>query len=197
MSRVVVVGKVIVDEIVGRSFVTIGGGAPQAAFGAAVVSEHAPLLVAVVGEDVRCDQELMRQLMATGADLGGVVFVDLPTPRYRIEIGGDDIPIHGEGTGFERWNDILEIELPLPVRPERRPTDVMHVLVERGGYADLRLARRWKAQSGGFLSFEPVILRDSPAEQYDAIREYIPLCDCISPDWHTACRIAQLPEEVR
>lgn len=196
-STILVVGKVLIDEFneKGRFRKSVGGGGPQAAFGSSVVlPEGKPLLVSLAGSDLGSSSELVDILKRTGANLSGVKFLDLTTPHFRITIDEDDVPKHEQGPGFENWSTILQTDYEIPGGHES--IDTMHVLIERGGFNDLRLARAWRksASPGSCLSFEPVILRESPQEDYNSFREIVSECDTVSPDWYTACRIAELPQ---
>mmetsp|Transcript_12985 Transcript_12985/g.39964 ORF Transcript_12985/g.39964 Transcript_12985/m.39964 type:complete len:334 (-) Transcript_12985:41-1042(-) len=208
--RIAIVGKVLIDEVVTHQQTglsedathtkvsverSVGGGGPQAAFGAAVVHSLPPVLVAVTGNDfLEAESEsLLDQLKAVGADLSRMQFCPMRTPTFRIVIE-DEIPHHEEGPGFENWDTILEVELNVP--DDYQTFSVLHVLLERSGYADLRLVRQWRARDENlFISMEPIILRGSPQEEYDSVRLLFCEFDLVSPDWHTACRVARLPEE--
>ncbi|KAJ8906177.1 hypothetical protein NDN08_002672 [Rhodosorus marinus] len=183
-STILVVGKVLIDEFneKGRLRRSVGGGGPQAAFGSSVVlPEGKPLLISLAGSDLGSSTELVDILRRTGANLSGVKILDLITPHFRITIN-DDVPEHEEGPGFENWLTMLQTDYEIPSGHES--IDTMHVLIERGGFNDLRLARAWRknASPGSFLSFEPVILRESPQEDYNSFRAIVSECDTVSPD---------------
>lgn len=195
--KVLVFGKLIIDTVPSRQCGrTIGGGGSQACLGVTLGHGHSCLL-AVVGTDVMRDDTLTMQLQATGADMSKlIVRPEIKTPRYVITYDANEKPAFEEAAGFEFWDTILEMDMmPHLDLAEYKNVEVLHVLVEHGGHSELRTALQlYKSKyPSAILSFEPIIIQNSPQHLYELIPPYLVHGHVVSPDLHTALRVAQLP----
>eukprot|EP00182_Erythrolobus_australicus_P005933 CAMPEP_0185834616 /NCGR_PEP_ID=MMETSP1353-20130828/5776_1 /TAXON_ID=1077150 /ORGANISM="Erythrolobus australicus, Strain CCMP3124" /LENGTH=317 /DNA_ID=CAMNT_0028533077 /DNA_START=228 /DNA_END=1178 /DNA_ORIENTATION=+ len=202
----VVCGRIVIDQVTGfRSRATIGGGAPQALFGAcavgrASVSPDTIGLLSWLGAEVLEErsaesEDLMQQLRSTQGCLEGVR--SLPphwvTPRYEICYDSNEVPQFTELAGFDRWAQ----QLALPFTDNCVPSKycqarLLHVLAEGGGdHECMRFGAKWRAGRGKLLSIEPIILRGSPDSVYASVLRYLrhDNIDFFSPDVYTLRRL--------
>src|SRR5687767_11259995 len=122
MVDYVIYGKIILDDIRlrggGEVQRMLGGGGPQAVFGARVWSESVGFLTRS-GVDVQPAQ--VEALQSLDADLSGwVQFADIPTPHNVMQYDDDEYLIGGGLiTSREDWFRLLDRPIPLPAAYER------------------------------------------------------------------------------
>jgi sugar/nucleoside kinase (ribokinase family) len=185
-----VYGKIIVDTIRLRSGgltrSTLGGGGPQAAFGARLWSDSVALLTRS-GADL--EPELVATLEGLGLDLSGWSrFPDLPTPRGLIEYDEQE-QMSSAGMLTERadWFELLG--RPLSLSERHLAADGIHLVTEFGreAMAETALAMR---RRGALLSLEPIFQPHSCPDR-DTLLELAAACDLVTPDWPGATAVAE------
>eukprot|EP00953_Heterococcus_sp_UTEX-ZZ885_P033893 17602-Heterococcus_DN1.PRE.3 len=197
---IVVIGKLIIDEHVGKApgsprATRLGGGSFQAAFGARAVGSSVGL-IAPVGEDFASDEVACSSLQALHIDTQGVKALSgFKTPRLEISYEGESmvwkvyhllahyqyvdiiVTTHNATTtcslqcgsaanlcavqhwqpsaGWDKWAELQQCDLPLPA--SYSTAAALHALVEEGGAAESRMARKFKADHPAvLLSVEPI-----------------------------------------
>src|SRR5918997_6884837 len=115
MLEYVIYGKIIIDDIHlrdgGRVRSVLGGGGPQAAFGARLWSDSVGLLTRS-GTDL--EPEHVDALRGLGVDLGGWrQYPDIPTPRHFLEYDADEYLGGALLTSPEDWTRLLSQTVPL------------------------------------------------------------------------------------
>lgn len=184
-----VYGKIIVDSIRLRSGALVrsqlGGGGPQAAFGARLW--HAPVaLLTRSGTNLEPEHEqALRQL---DLDLDGWMRADdLPTPRGLMEYDQDEyLHSHGIQTSRAAWFELLA--RPIPLTPRHQQAAGIHLITE---FADepMVVSARDLQRRGAFVSLEPIFADHSctdPAALFGLVRQV----DIVTPDWPAATAFA-------
>ncbi len=196
MLEILIYGKIIIDSI-GLHDGTIvrgvlGGGGPQATFGARLWTEAGAVgLLSRAGTDLESVHRHTLEDLAINLD--GIAFYDdLPTLRgtlmaydsqgYMIPADETSRPVEHQ----ENWGRMLSRPLALP--PSYRAPRVVHLVTE---YADelmvvTALALR---EQGALVSLEPLI--DCRAwSNRAAMVALLRHVDVVTPDWPSASRIA-------
>ncbi len=182
-------GKIIVDNIRLRDGRIIpgrlGGGGPQASFGARLWADDVALLTRS-GTDLEAEHE--HTLHALGLDLSGWMrHADLPTPRGLMQYDDDErLFDHGIQTSRDAWFALLG--RPMVLSERHRAACGIHLISEFGAepMAHEALALR---QRGVFVSLEPIFDDHScsdPATLLDLCRQV----DAVTPDWPAASALA-------
>lgn len=182
-------GKIIIDSIQLRSgevvTSTLGGGGPQAAFGARLW--HSPVaLLTRSGTDL--DPAHMETLAQLELDLSGWArYGDLPTPRDLLQYDAQEY-LHDKGliTTEADWNSLLS--RPLPLSAEHQRAAGIHLVTEFA--AEPMVVTALDLQTHGALcSLEPIFDAHScpdPAALLNLARHV----DLVTPDWPSAIRFA-------
>jgi sugar/nucleoside kinase (ribokinase family) len=174
MVEIVVYGKIILDDVqlpdgsIARDL--LGGGGPQAAFGARVWNASVGLL-SRAGEDI--GDHHRRALGSLEVDLHGVTYY----PGHRTLRSGQ------RGNA---WIPLLSQPLGLPVaycQPR-----IIHLITEFAGEPMVAAARTLRGQ-GALLSVEPLIDTRAWANR-DEILALLGDVDIVTPDWPSASGIA-------
>lgn len=195
-------GKIIIDDIRLRSGEIVrgvlGGGGPQALFGA-TLWHHSVGFLSRSGDDIEVQH--VQTLQDLPVDLEGWVrFAGIPTPRGNMLYDDNEYQIHGgvEGgiplTQRESWFRLLEQKVPIPQRYQR--PSAIHLITEFFDEPMIEDARRMQ-QAGAVFSLEPII--DTKGwRNRDEMLSLIKRVDVVSPDWPTASGMAgsQTPKEV-
>ena len=183
MPDIVIYGKVIIDDLLDPDGAIVrgllGGGGPQAAFGARLWADSVGLL-ARIGPDL--EDRHRDHLRGLDVDLDGITVVSdavtirSPLPRDKITAAAR----------AENWARIMSTPVDLPasyVRPK-----AIHLITEYADepmVADAVELRR----AGSMLSLEPLIDVDglSNAEEILRLLRHV---DIVTPDWPSASGIA-------
>lgn len=184
-----VYGKIIVDIIRPRSGgeprSALGGGGPQAAFGARLWADSVALLTRS-GADLA--PELVATLEGLSLDLGGWHrHADLPTPRGLIEYDEQEqLRPAGLQTGRDDWFALLG--RPLALAERHLAADGIHLVTEFGRepMAETALAMQHR---GALFSLEPIFDPHSCPDQ-GALLELAARADLVTPDWPAAAALA-------
>lgn len=195
MSEYLVYGKIIVDDIKlsdGRTVRNIlGGGGPQAAFGARLWSNSVGLL-SRSGTDL--DLKHVSTLQNLGIDLSGwIQYSDIPTTRNAlVEYDEDGLMNFPDGNPLENslhrehFMRLLQQSIPLPITYQ--DPRVIHLITEFADEPMIQTAMHLRAQ-GTIFSLEPIIdfaLWSNRASILGLIR----CVDLATPDWPSASGIA-------
>jgi ribokinase len=195
MVEYVIYGKTIIDNIllldgtVAR--MVLGGGGPQAVFGARVWTDSVGF-VSRAGVDMPAEPEAA--LRALDADLEGwVKYDDLPTLRgglaydenQRLKMA-DDADV-SSATRMEAWGKMLARPVPLP--PSYRSPRAIHLITEYWTEAMVQDALALHAQ-GAVFSLEPLVGYGEWSNA-DPLREVLPHVDIATPDFPAASKLAQ------
>lgn len=180
MIEVVIYGKIIIDDLRRLDGTVagglLGGGGPQAGFGARLWSDSVGL-VTRVGPDLA--ERHRRDLEKLQVDLSGVTVV--PHVRTLRAPDGDQ-----PATGTDNWQRMLAVPVGIPAG-YRRPR-VVHLITE---YADEPMVEAALAmrRAGALLSLEPLIDHDrwTNAEQMMGLLRRV---DVVTPDWPSASGLA-------
>jgi len=193
MIRYVVYGKIIIDTIKCNdgSIVenVLGGGGPQGAFGARLWDESVGLLTRS-GTDIHASPE--RMLMDIDVDLSGwVKFPDLSTAHIKYPFN--------EREYKDRRDELLQeisrltaginemTSRPIPLPPEYKKPDVIHLITEHSGDLMIERALALK-EAGSIFSLEPILM---PAyHNQDEMLPIIYKVDVVTPDFPAASAIA-------
>lgn len=204
MQRVecLIYGKIIIDDIRLQSGDVVrgvlGGGGPQALFGARLWRDSVGFL-SRSGTDLEAEQ--VQTLRELGVDLSGwVTFADIPTPRGKMIYDEDEYQIHEEERADRRpyqqenWFKLLAQEVPIPEQYQH-PLAV-HLITEFYDEPMVEEALRLR-QQGALISLEPIIEYQTWRNR-DEMLTLIKQVDLVSPDWPSASGIAgtQNPKEV-
>lgn len=189
MVEYVIYGKIIIDDLSvadgGRMRGVLGGGGPQAAFGARLWSDS-------VGFLSRSGSDLATQhvdaLRSLDVDLAGWrQFSGIPTPRCLMQYDDQEY-LAGGGliTNREDWSRLLLQPLTLPLA-YRRPRAI-HLVTE---FPDepIVIATLDLSRQGTLVSLEPLPLSPS-GTQWDRMLALIGKVDIVTPDWPTASGLA-------
>ncbi|MCA9832763.1 MAG: hypothetical protein KC435_02345 [Thermomicrobiales bacterium] len=196
MVDVVVYGKVIIDSLKISDTVIvrniIGGGGPQAAFGARVWHPSVGFATRV-GYDF--DADLRHALEGLPVDQQGVTtFADCVTLRGRpISYDANEYAVPAEPDsehaiyGPAGWKELLSQPISLP--DDYRHPRAIHLVTE---YAHEEIVQDALAmrQEGVIFSLEPLIDHRGFTNQ-DEIVELLKHVDLVTPDWPSASGIAK------
>jgi sugar/nucleoside kinase (ribokinase family) len=189
MVDYVIYGKIILDDIRlrggGEVQRALGGGGPQAVFGARLWSDSVGLLTRS-GTDVPPPQ--VDALNGLGADLSGWVrFPDLPTPHNVMRYDDDEYLIGGGLiTSREDWFHLLERPIPLP-RAYEHPRAI-HLVTEFPHESMVETALEVQ-ERGAVISLEP-LAGSLEKHDFDPMLKLIRRVDLVTPDWPTASAVA-------
>lgn len=183
-------GKIIIDEIRARDGTplrrALGGGGPQALFGARLWGLETGFLSRSGGD---LDAASWAQLASLGADLRGWrEFPEVQTPRGLIQYDEEEYLISMDTllSAPEEWEWLLAQPLALP--PDYQTVRAIHLVTEFGDEPMVQSARTLQA-GGALFSLEPIVYYES----WHNREEMIALCrtaDVVTPDWPTASGIA-------
>lgn len=195
-------GKIIIDDIrLGSGEIVrgvLGGGGPQALFGARLWHDSVGFL-SRSGEDIAAQH--VQTLHELAVDLGGWVrFADIPTPRGTMLYDEDEYLESGEERADKRpfqrdnWFKLLAQKLPIPQNYQQ--PSAIHLITEFHDEPMVQDALRLR-QQGVLFSLEPIIDYQTWHNR-DQMVSLIQQVDIVSPDWPSASGIAgtQNPKEV-
>jgi len=196
MLEILIYGKIIIDNI-GLQDGTIvrgvlGGGGPQAAFGARLWTEADSVgLLSRAGTDLESVHRHTLEHLSVNLD-GVALYDDLPTLRGTLmAYDRQEYMTPGDETNWpierqENWGRMLARPLALP--PAYRAPRAVHLVTE---YADEPMVATALAlrERGALLSLEPLIdyRAWSNREAMVALLRHV---DVVSPDWPSASGIA-------
>ena len=179
----VIYGKIIIDDIVvagSRVRSVLGGGGPQAAFGARLWSDAVGFL-SRSGSDLAAAQ--IDTLRALDVDLTGWrQFPEIPTPRTLMQYDEEEYLTGGLITSRDDWARLLGEPLPLP--PSYQHPRAVHLVTEFpeepmvGAVLDLR-------KQGIIVSLEPLTITFTGLD-WDRMLTLFGQVDVVTPDWPTA-----------
>jgi sugar/nucleoside kinase (ribokinase family) len=197
--KYVIYGKIIIDDVVvketghpqgldrgegNRVRSVLGGGGPQAAFGARLWSDSIGFL-SRSGSDLAPAH--IDTLRALDIDLTGWrQFLDIPTPRTLMQYDEEEYLTGGLITNRDDWARLLGETLPLP--PSYQHPRAIHLVTEFpeepmvGAALDLR-------PRGTIVSLEPLTVTFSDVA-WDRMLSLMEKVDMVTPDWPTASRQA-------
>jgi sugar/nucleoside kinase (ribokinase family) len=192
MVDFLIYGKIIIDDIrlANGQVVSgvLGGGGPQAAFGARLWQDSVGFL-SRSGSDIEAEHG--QTLQALAIDLQGwQQYPDIPTPRTRMLYDENEYMVSGGVLGMvisrEDWYRLLGQVLPLPADYSR--PRLIHLVTEFFTEPMVETARQL-AQHGAIFSLEPII--DSRAWSNRAeLLALLPQVDLVTPDWPAASGLA-------
>jgi sugar/nucleoside kinase (ribokinase family) len=184
----VIYGKIIVDDIRLRGGervrAMLGGGGPQAAFGARVWSDSVGLLT-------RSGTDLEEVHLATLRGLevsleGWQRFPDIPTPRTLMAYDADEVLAGRLLTRGDDWARLLERPLALP--PAYRQPRAIHLITEFPDEPMMQTALELRAR-GTLLSLEPLPVSQSGTNWRGMIDRFADVA-IVTPDWPSAIHLA-------
>lgn len=189
MIDYVIYGKIIVDAFHlpdGTVRTALGGGGPQAAFGARLWSDSVGLLTRTGGD---LETTYITELRGLDLDLAGwSQFPDIPQPRARMIYDQNELMIGGLVSSDADWSRLLAQRLVLPdtyLHPR-----AVHLVTEFATEPMVEDARMVKA-GGAILSLEPIPGGfDDGGLMLALLRDV----DLVSPDWPTARLVAGCDE---
>ena len=209
--KYVIYGKIIVDDIVvkgtghpqgldwgqgtghpqgldseqgSRVRSVLGGGGPQAAFGARIWSESVGFLSRSGSDLAEGHVEVLRGL---DIDLAGWrQFPDIPTPRTLMQYDEDEYLTGGLLTSRDDWTRLLGEPLPLP--PAYQRPAAIHLVTEFPDEPMVSAALDLRRQ-GTIVSLEPLTVTFAGLD-WDRMLTLIGKVDVVTPDWPTASRQA-------
>ncbi len=189
MLEYVIYGKIIIDDIHlrdGRRVrAVLGGGGPQAVFGARLWSDSVGLLTRS-GTDL--EPEHVEALRGLDVDLGGWrQFSDIPTPRHFLEYDANEYLGGGPLTSSEDWTRLLGQPLSLP--PSYTRPRAIHVITEFPDEPMVQTALALRA-TGTLGSLEPLLASASEPD-WEGMVALMAHVTIVTPDWPSASRIAQ------
>lgn len=199
---ILIYGKIIIDDIrlqngeIVRN--VLGGGGPQALFGARLWHDSVGFL-SRSGEDIA--PEHVQTLHDLDVDLTGWVrFADIPTPRGTMLYDENEYLASEEGRADKRpsqredWFKLLAQKLPIP--PSYQQPRAIHLITEFYDEPMVQDALRLR-QQGTLFSLEPIIDYQTWHNR-DQMLSLIQQVDIVSPDWPTASGMAGSgdPQEV-
>jgi sugar/nucleoside kinase (ribokinase family) len=196
MVDYVIYGKIILDDIRmrggGEVRRVLGGGGPQAVFGARVWSDSVGFLTRS-GTDLELAQ--VDALGDLGADLNGwVQFADLPTPHNVMQYDDDEYLIGGGLiTSREDWFELLGRPIPLPSAYEH--AKAIHLVTEFPHEPMVETARGLQ-ERGAVLSLEP-LAGSLETHDFGPMLDLIRHVDIVVPDWPTASGVAGSDDPAR
>lgn len=187
MPDYLIYGKIHIDHIlhVSQEQVFLGGGGPQAVFGALVWSNRIGFL-SRSGVDI--EPRFVTELEATGADLAGWTrMAHLPTPHTFLEYDANEYLIAEGIRDPEAW--LTMMRTPIPVPNSYRTAKAIHLITEWADTAMVQSALEMKAATGCLFSLEPIIDYKQWTNRQD-ILNLLPQVDVVTPDWPSASGIA-------
>jgi sugar/nucleoside kinase (ribokinase family) len=185
MIDYVIYGKVIVDAFHladGTVRTALGGGGPQAAFGARLWSDAVGLVTRTGGD---LEAIYVDELRGLDVDLAGWrQFRDIPQPRARMIYDQNELMVGGLVSSDEAWMNLLAQPLSLPTGYQH--PRAIHLVTEFASEPMVDDALATKAR-GATLSLEPI-----PGGFGDGGRMLALMreADLVSPDWPTATLVA-------
>src|SRR5215216_5255269 len=189
--KYVIYGKIIVDDIVvkgtsgdwgqsSRVRSVLGGGGPQAAFGARLWSDSVGFLSRSGNDLAAAHRDDLRGL---NVDLTGWrQFPDIPTPRTLMQYDEQEYLTGGLITSRDDWARLLSESLSLP--PAYQRPRAIHLVTEFpdepmvGAALDLR-------KRGTIVSLEPLTITFTGLD-WDRMLTLFGQVDVVTPDWPTA-----------
>jgi cytidine kinase len=193
--KYVIYGKIIIDDIEVKGTrhpkgldpgqgcrvrSVLGGGGPQAAFGARLWSDAVGFL-SRSGSDLAAAH--IDTLRALDVDLAGWrQFPDIPTPRTLMQYDEEEYLTGGLITSRDDWARLLREPLPLPTAYQH--PRAIHLVTEFpkepmvGTALDLR-------QQGTIVSLEPLTITFTGLD-WDRMLTLFGQVDVVTPDWPTA-----------
>ncbi|HEY59154.1 MAG TPA: hypothetical protein G4N92_00475 [Anaerolineae bacterium] len=202
MVDYIIYGKIIIDDIrlSGGEMVrcVLGGGGPQAAFGARLWSPSVGILTRS-GTDI--EPEPKAALENLDIDLQGwMQYENIPTPHsvmaydeneYMVDTVAYDIRIN---TFMEKMGYLLSKIIPIPA--DYQNPKVIHLITE---FVDEPMANKAleMKENGSIYSLEPLIDYRNWFNR-EAMMNYFQYVDIVTPDWPSASGLAgsDIPKEV-
>ena len=195
MIEYVVYGKIIIDDIVVGGEVVrsvLGGGGPQAAFGARLWSDSVGFLSRSGGD---LDAAQAAALRGLDIDLRGWrQFPTIPTPRTLMRYDADERLTGGLLTSLDDWTRLLSEPLALP--PAYRSPRAIHLVTEFPDEPMVQTARELRSR-GTLFSLEPLPFGPSLTTSFARMLALIGQVDVVSPDWPTASAVAGSDDPAR
>jgi sugar/nucleoside kinase (ribokinase family) len=195
MIDYVVYGKIIIDDIVvGEEIVrsVLGGGGPQAAFGARLWSDSVGFLSRSGSDLAVAHRAALREL---AIDLSGWrQFPAIPTPRTLMRYDAEERLTGGLLTSHEDWTRLLNEPLTLP-SVYQRPRAI-HLVTEFPDEPVVQTALQLRAL-GTLFSLEPLPFGPSEPSGFERMLALIGQSDVVTPDWPTASALAKSVDPVR
>lgn len=195
MIEFVIYGKTIIDNIrlldgsVARG--VIGGGGPQACFGARLWNDHVGFL-SRSGTDI--PQDALATLEGLDIDLcGNVRYADLPTLRGGMAYDENQRMTATSIADFDSnlrkavWEGMLARAIPLP--KSYRHARAIHLITEYWTEPMVKNALAMKAE-GAVLSLEPLV-GWGDWSRAEPLKEVLPYVDIVTPDFPAASHLAQ------
>jgi len=189
MVDYVIYGKIIIDDIRlrggGQVHRVLGGGGPQAVFGARLWSDAVGFLTRS-GTDLEANH--VAALRELDADLSGwTQFPDIPTPHNRMQYDADEYLIGGGLiTSREDWDRLLAEPVTVPLAYAR--PKAIHLITEFPDEPMVAGALEMREQ-GALFSLEP-LARDAVGRDWTGMLHLLHQVDIVAPDWPTASTIA-------
>jgi sugar/nucleoside kinase (ribokinase family) len=195
MSAILIYGKIIIDDIqladgrIARNI--LGGGGPQAAFGARLWHDSVGLL-SRAGTDLEAGH--VQTLQDLDIDLSGwQQYPDIPTPRNRLMTYDPQGHLElGQGSPLvlapdrAAWDRLLAQPLTLP--PAYQQARAIHLITEF--YAEPMIETALALQANGAIfSLEP-FLDFVHWSNRDGMLALFAQADVVTPDWPSASGIA-------
>ncbi len=190
MIEHVVYGKIIEDDIVLMSgklvHEVLGGGGPQACFGARLWTDSVGFL-SRTGTDI-ADKHIVT-LKNLGIDIQGVKqFPDIPTMRTRMAYDENE---YGKGINIypsqEAFYKLLRQDIPIP-GDYQNPKGI-HLITEFASEPIVEWTLE-KKENGTLFSLEPLIDYRNMSN-IDEMVSFIHQVDVVTPDWPSASLIAK------
>ena len=194
MLHYLIYGKIIIDDIqlangqIVRG--VLGGGGPQAAFGARLWIDSVGLL-SRSGTDI--EAEHLQTLANLQVDLQGWhKYPDIPTPRTHLRYDEEEYIRSEQGNvlemvvSLEDWRRLLTQELSLP--PAYQRPRIIHLITEFFDEPMVQTALELR-QQGAIFSLEPLVDYQQWRNK-EALLALLPQVDIVTPDWPSASGIA-------
>ncbi len=196
MLDFVIYGKILIDDIAPRDGDRVGGvlggGGPQAVFGARLWNDSIGFLSRSGTDLATSHRDALRQL---GVDLSGWrQFQDIPTPRYLMQYDAEE-HLSGAGliTNHDDWCRLIDQPLTLPAA-YRQPRAI-HLLTELPDEPMVETALALRKR-GTLFSLEPLPVSPS-GTNWERMLALLARVDIVSPDWPTASAIAKSDDPLR
>jgi sugar/nucleoside kinase (ribokinase family) len=194
MLEYLIYGKIIIDDIQladGQVVCgVLGGGGPQAAFGARLWADSVGLL-SRSGVDI--EAEHIQTLANLHIDLQGWrKYPNIPTPRTHLRYDEHEYMRSEQGSVLEMvvsredWYRLLAQELTLP--PTYQQPRLIHLITEFYDEPMVQTALELRRQ-GAIFSLEPLIDYQHWTNK-EALLSLLPQVDIVTPDWPSASGIA-------
>jgi len=190
MTNYLIYGKIIVDDIrlkngsLVRSI--LGGGGPQAAFGARLWGENVGLL-SRSGSDI--GKEHVNTLSGLDINLEGwMQYNNIQTPRAEMVYDENEYSIGGGlVSDRDQFKKLLSQKILLPASYKEPHT--IHLITEFPEEPMVKTALELKKR-GAVLSLEPLIFHRS-GHYKDQMLELFSKVDIVTPDWPAASSMAE------